>query len=185
MRRRNAISGAADHGGILGRLDHLARALIPILSLVVLAFLGAIPLRLPDVDLLTPAWTLMALYYWAIYRPELTPAPAVFLVGLLQDLMAGGHLGLSAFTLLVVYGLVVSQRRFLHGKSFGVNWWGFMLVAAGAAFLKWIAASILAGWPIDPRSQIFAVLLTIALYPPVVLLLSQIHKAAPPQAGVD
>ncbi len=185
MRRRNAIAGASARGGLLGRVDIFARGLIPILSLAFLTFLAAVPLRLPDIELLTPAWTLMAIYYWAIYRPELTPAIAVFGIGLLKDLLAGGHLGLTAFTLLIVYGLVVSQRKFLHGKSFGVVWWGFMLVAAGAALLKWIVASILAGWPIDPRAQVFSVLLTIALYPPVVLGLSQIHKAAPPQAGTE
>ena len=50
---------------------------------------------------------------------------------------AGGLIIMGIFvgTLLIVYGLIVSQRRFLHGKSFGVSWWGFMLVAVGASLL--------------------------------------------------
>lgn len=171
--------------GVWNRLDIFARALVPTVTLLLLALLGAVPLRLPEYALVMPAWTLMAVYYWAIYRPELAPAFVVFMIGLLQDVLAGGHIGLTAFTLLIAYGLVVSQRRFFHGKSFGVVWWGFMLISVGAGILNWLTASVLTGGPIAPEARVFSVLLTIALYPPVVLCLSQAHKVAPPQEGAD
>ena len=72
---------------------------------------------------------LMAVYHWAIFRPRLLPAYAVFLAGLLQDILSGAPLGVNALVFLVAYGVVLSQKKFFTGKSFLILWLGFALVA--------------------------------------------------------
>ncbi len=74
-------------------------------------------------------------------------------------------MGLNVSVLLVVQGVVVSQRRFFHGKTFLVEWWGFMLVAPGAALAAWVLVSLYFGVLVGPQPLGIQLLLSIALYP--------------------
>ena len=165
--------------GLFGKLDHFARGTIPVITAFMVVLLAVVPLKIPEFGYLKPAFVLMAVYYWAIYRPDLLPMVAVFLLGLLYDLLTGGMIGANALVLLIAYAVVVSQRRFFQNKSFGVIWWGFMLVASGAAFLAWVIACIHATAILDPLASVFGLALTVLMYPLAAALLSQAHKAVP------
>ena len=151
--------------GFWYRFEMALRGLTPVLMTLMLAFLAVVPLHIPEFAPVTPALTVIAVYYWGIYRPDLTPMAAVFAVGIVQDTLAGTPLGFTSLVLIVVQAVVVSQRRFFHGKTFLVEWWGFMLVAPGAALLSWVLASLYYGVLVAPRPLGFQLLLTIALYP--------------------
>ena len=148
------------------RLDVLARRLLPFAMTVVLVMLSVMPLRVPGFGAVAPMLALMAVYYWAIFRPDLLPAAAVFAIGLFQDILGGMPLGVYTLTLLLVYGIVSSQRRFFLGKSFLVMWWGFMLIALGTAAVTWVIVSALFGTVVNPLPALFQLLLTLALFPP-------------------
>ena len=94
----------------------------PALTLM-LVLVGLIPVGLPYVDPVTPAFAVIAVYYWSIYRPEYLPAGVVFVLGLVQDALGGTPLGMSSLVLLAVLGVGVSQRRVFIGKSVLVEWW--------------------------------------------------------------
>ncbi|MDF1749712.1 MAG: rod shape-determining protein MreD [Alphaproteobacteria bacterium] len=160
-------------------MDHFARGLLPLLCTLCVVVISAVPTRLPMLPLIAPALSLIAVYYWTIYRPDLLNTFYILLLGALQDMLTGSPVGVTSFILLLTYLVVVSQRRFFHGKSFGVVWWGFMLVAFAAVVLTWIIHVILSGQFIDPRGATFGLMLTILLYPPLAALLSQAHKAVP------
>ena len=98
------------------KLDNFARSLAPGLITLLLILLSVMPTKIPGWSHIAPALVLMSVYYWAIYRPDLLPLPAVFALGLIQDVLAGTPIGINAFTLLVAYGLVVSQRRFIRAR---------------------------------------------------------------------
>lgn len=170
---------AVIRGGLLTRMDYFARGLLPLMSLILVVLLSAVPTRLPMLDLVAPSLSLIAVYYWTIYRPDLLNGLFILLLGLLQDLLIGTPPGVSSFVLLLAYLMVISQRRFFHGKSFSVVWWGFMLVALCGAAVTWIANVILAMAWIDPTGPSISMLLTILLYPPFAALLSQAHKLVP------
>ncbi|MFQ5958821.1 MAG: rod shape-determining protein MreD [Alphaproteobacteria bacterium] len=147
------------------RVERVGRDLTPFALTLALMLVSVVPLRLPGFAPVTPVVALMAVYYWSIYRPDLFPLAAVFFIGLVQDTLNGTPMGLSSLVLLLVQGVVVSQRRFFHGKAFLVEWWGFMLVAPGAALVTWTLASLYYGVLLVPRPLGFQLLLTIALYP--------------------
>jgi len=162
------------------KLDNFARSLAPALITLGLILLSVMPTKIPAWSHIAPALVLMSVYYWAIYRPDLLPASAIFVLGLIADILGGAPVGVHAFTLLTAYGLVVSQRRFFHGKSFGVVWWGFMLVAAGVMTLEWLLMSLLVGpGPIDPRPALFSLMLTAVIYPAVAMLFISAHRVLP------
>ncbi len=57
--------------GFLSRLDHFARGLLPLICTLSVVLLSALPLRLPMAAMVAPSLTLIAVYYWTIYRPDL------------------------------------------------------------------------------------------------------------------
>ena len=62
----------------LPRVNSGAARLLPILTMLIAATITILPVRVPGYAALTPAFTLMAVYHWTIYRPDLLPALALF-----------------------------------------------------------------------------------------------------------
>jgi rod shape-determining protein MreD len=158
-------------------LDAWARKLLPFTITAFLVMLSVTPLHIPGLGTVAPALSLMAVYYWAIFRPDLLPAPAVFAIGLFQDILGGLPLGVTALVLLVVFEIVSSQRRFFLGKSFLVMWWGFMLIAAGATAAMWLLLSTLFATPLAPGPAVVQFLLTLALFPCLTWLFIRAQRA--------
>ena len=147
------------------RLDALARRLTPFAITLILVLVGVLPLHLAAWPRVAPVLALIAVYHWSVQRPELLPAPAVFAIGLLQDVLAATPIGVNALTFLAVHGAVLSQRRFLAGKPFLVAWLGFAVVAAGAAVTSWVLVSIYHVAPIEPRALAFQYLIMMGVFP--------------------
>lgn len=125
---------------------------------------------------------LPCLYYWAIYRPQVVPLIAVFLIGVFEDLLTGAPLGMNALGYLVAFGLVAGQRRFFLGKSFSLVWWGYMLVAAAVLGLRWLLFCLLSGTIVDPMPGLFTYFSSVAVYPVLTLLLAVTHRLLPQQS---
>jgi rod shape-determining protein MreD len=147
------------------RLDILTRLLTPFLLTLALVILNIIPLEIPGFSQVVPLMPLMAVYHWAVYKSELFPAYAVFIVGLLQDIFSGAPIGVYTIVFLMVYGMVIWQHRFLFGKSFSIIWLGFSIVSAGAFLLAWALISLWNFSLIDLQAVFFQYLLTAAFFP--------------------
>lgn len=160
------------------RLDQWARHLLPVGSALVLMLIAATPFPMPGVAQVMPLLGLMAIHYWAIFRPDLLSAPVAFLLGLFQDILVGAPLGIFALVFLLAHGAASSQRRFFLGNAFVVAWWGFALIAAGAVFLDWALLALLFDKAVPGRQALLQYLMTVAAYPPLVWVLARI------QAGV-
>lgn len=147
------------------RLDFYTRNSLPVLVTLLLVLVNVIPLHVPGLSRIVPILPLMAVYQWAVYRPNLMPPLAVFFIGLMFDVLSGAPLGVNALVFLAVYGVVVSQQRFFTGKSFLVVWLGFGIVAFGASVLSWAMVSILSASLVEPRAAIFQYLLNFGFFP--------------------
>ena len=150
--------------GGLAQLDLFARKLFPFALSVMLLVLSVAPLPIPGYAQVVPAFGVMAVYYWAIHRPDLLPAIAVFALGLLEDILTGAPTGVNALVLVLVYGVMRNQRRPFLGKPFLVMWFGFLFVAPSAALAHWLLYSMVAGHLVPFRPALVALALTLALY---------------------
>lgn len=159
------------------RLDLAVRRLAPLLLTLVLVILSQVPMQLPAAMPIAPAFAVISVYFWGLHQPDVMPAPVVFAVGLFQDILSGLPIGLNAFLLLVLYGLVVSQRRYFFGKSFGVLWWGFAMVAIVTGFLEWAMMSILSAQFLAVTPVAVEQLTTAALYPVVAYIFVLTHRS--------
>ncbi len=164
---------------VLQRVDIGCRCALPALLTLLLALINILPLHAPGFAPVAPMMVLASLYYWSIYRPTMTPLWVVFLIGLFEDIVTGAPMGVNASIYLIAFGLVAGQRRVFLGKSFGVVWWGFMLVAGAAEALRWMLISALGGLVIDPMPGLFAYISSIALYPVLSLLFAALHRILP------
>ena len=152
-------------GSLLQRLDLAIRHLLPFCLTFVLVLINAMPTRLPGFAAVTPQLPPIGIFYWAIHRPDLLPPWVAFALGLFNDIVAGTPIGVSPLVYLLIQGMAASQRRFFHGKSFLVAWWGFLLVGAGALFLQWLLISVIYGRLLEPRAVMFEFLMTVSFYP--------------------
>lgn len=147
------------------RLDRWARQLTPFGLTLLLVIVNVLPLQVPGFARVVPMLALVAIYHWAVYRPELMPGYAVFVIGLLQDLLSGVPMGTNALVFLSVYAVVLWQRRFFVGKSFLITWLGFAVVSAGAAVQSWALVSAFYATLVEPRALLFQYMLTLGFFP--------------------
>ena len=157
------------------RLISVAAGVAPILIALLCVIIGVLPMNFPGLAAIGPALTLMAVYYWSIFAPLLLPPPAVFLIGLVQDLLGGGPIGMNAVILLAVYGLVVNQRRVFMARAFHIAWIGFMLVSLGVALVSWSVVCLFNFSLLMPTPFLVQSGLSIALYPVSSWLFSRVH----------
>ena len=160
----------------LQRLDLWARTAIPLLATFAAVVLNVVPLRLPDYAPLAPGFVLMAVFYWTVHRPDLMRPWAVFLVGILDDILSGTPLGVNSLMLLFVHWAIMTQHRVFRGKSFVLIWFAFALVALGAKLLLAATAVLIGyGFP-DPIVLLVQYALTLALYPPLALIMGRAQR---------
>jgi rod shape-determining protein MreD len=152
--------------------------LVPFLTTVLFAFFSVVPLNLPGFAVVMPAFALMAVFHWTVYRPDLLPLSAVFVTGLLLDLLNGTpYVGLSALVFLLARSAVISQRKLFVNRPFTIVWLGFLALAIGVFVLLWALVSAIHGTMIDLRPFIFQAVLTVACYPAASYILARAQRA--------
>jgi rod shape-determining protein MreD len=150
---------------------------LPIATTVLAALLSVEPLHLVGYAALTPAFTLMVTYHWTIYRPDLLPVLALFLIGTIQDLLSGGLPGVTAVTLLLARAIVLPHRHYFVDRRFPFIWAGFTLLTGGAMLFLWALHSMLAAKLLDLRGPGLRAVLTIAVFPIASFLLGRSQRA--------
>lgn len=157
------------------KIEAAARATVPAGMTVALMLVGSIPVNGMHVQLLEPMLAFASIYYWTLYRPDMMPAPLVFVLGLLYDVLTGAPVGTHVAMLSLAHAILSRQRRFLIDKSFILNWVGFAVVAVGGCILIWLLTSIFHAALVDPWGLLFQTLMTIVAYPLVFRLLLHCH----------
>jgi rod shape-determining protein MreD len=156
--------------------SNLAR-LLPIATTVLAAVMTILPVRVPGYAALTPAFTLMAVYHWTIYRPDLLPPLGLFAVGLAQDLLAGAPVGAGALILLVARAAVLRFRRYFINRTVPFVWSGFALLGAAAMLGLWALHCLLQLSLFDLRNTVFRTVLTVAIFPVASFALGRTQRA--------
>ena len=164
------------NAAIMRQLDTWARQSVPATSTMVLVLPFVVPVGLPAAASVTPVITFMAVFYWTVYRPDLLPAPVVFLTGLIHDILLGGPIGLFLLAFLATYWVTLTQRNAFIGKPFVLAWLGFAVIAAGAFLLMWIVTCLLAARLVLTPDPLFQYGVTAASFPLATWLFVRLHR---------
>ncbi|MEQ9447512.1 MAG: rod shape-determining protein MreD, partial [Rhodospirillaceae bacterium] len=79
----------AMHSASLQYMDGAARRIVPFGLTLVLMLFALTPTHIPALSDVAPMLTLMSVYFWSIYRPDLLGYGAAFGIGILEDLLMG------------------------------------------------------------------------------------------------
>ena len=160
-------------------IENGVRLMVPFALLIILFLLSVTAIPLPRIGPVKPALLLIAIYYWSIYRPTLTPPALCFSAGLLLDVMTSLPLGVNAVVLTLVQWVVRDQRKFLMGQAYITIWGVFALVAFLSGFIQWGLYGLkdMAWAPTTP--VLVSVAATIFLFPVVTPLLILVHRLLP------
>jgi rod shape-determining protein MreD len=167
----------SEHAPAGPQLGVAAARLLPVTTTAFAALLMLEPVPLPGYAVLTPAFTLMAVYHWTLYRPDLLSPVALFVIGLGDDLLSGDIVGVTPLLLLLSRAAVLRSRRWFIERGFAFVWAGFAVLAAGATLGLWMIQCLLAWRFIDAGGSIFRAALSAALFPVVSLLLGRAQRA--------
>lgn len=149
---------------------------VPVGLSLICILLGLVPVGVGTGGTIAPIFTLTIVYFFAVHRPEFFPPWAVFFIGLLQDTLSGGPLGLYTVVLLAAYALTHSQRLFLVGRGFSTMWTGFLAICAISVVIMWFGASVHYGIAINPLPLLWQAGVTALVYPPISFVLTRINQ---------
>lgn len=139
-------------------------------------FLLAAPLRLFQGAAPTPIIPLVVVYFWSLYAPRYLPAFSIFLIGLAQDLLTGGPLGLWPAVYLAVQYVAISQQAYFRGREVHVVWIGFAVAAASVSLILWLFMSLMSATLLPVGGLAMQMLTTIAVYPLFAVMLGDLHR---------
>ena len=160
------------------RLDQGARLSLPFVTAVLCTFMSVIAWPLPNIGPIAPPFALVAVYYWALHRPDLFTPGMAFVIGLLFDLINFLPPGISAFLFVLAHHIVLRQRRFFVGHSFFMTWSGFALTAFAVMMGQWIMISIIHWHGMPIFTVLMQILLVIIVFPLPCWLFIRLQRAA-------
>ena len=144
-----------------------------------LLILNLVNFAIPHAGDIRPLFLLMAIYYWAIFRPTLIPPVMAFAWGILFDMLAGLPVGMNALLFLIIQWVVRDQRLFLMGQSFMTLWLGFAVTALAYGIIQWLLFAVFSLSLPDYRPAAGTIVLSIGLFPLVSFLLVVTHRLLP------
>lgn len=162
---------------LLQKAGQSLRFFVPGGTVALLSLASVIVWPLPFVGSVAPSFGLAAVYYWAIYRPDLLGVLTVFLLGLLNDMVHFLPLGLSAFVYVGVHQLAFSQRRLFVGQTFYMLWFGFLVVETLSLIVHYLILSMTSEQLVTFFPVLMQFLLTVAVFPLVAWVLIRLHRA--------
>jgi rod shape-determining protein MreD len=161
----------------LPRVNNGVARFWPLFTTLMMGVLTLLPLRIPGYAVLTPALTLMAVYHWTIYRPDLLPAFGVFAIGLAEDMLTGAPIGAGALILLLARAAVLRYRRHSVNRSFPFIWGGFALLASVSMLGLWLFNCLIQMNFFDLRTTVFRLVLTVTVFPAASFALGRSQRA--------
>ena len=165
--------------GLSERLDPVRWMGVPMLACMVATLLFTAPIRVFGLRPPEPLFAMIPVFAWAVVRPSMLAPLCLLILGLFDDLVWGGRLGLWELGLLVAYGFVVVTRSMMggQGRVMTLLWWAATVsVGMGAVYL---AVRVLTGNAPNPLAVAGQWLPTVLLYPLADRLISRFEDADP------
>ena len=160
------------------RLDQVLRNAIPSGIAVIMTLLSVIVWPLPYLGPVMPPLAFIALYYWSTHRPDLFPPGLVFTLGILNDIVQGLPMGVSALLFVIAHQVIIQKRRFFTGHSFFMLWSGFAIAATAMMIAEWLVIAVVR-WQVAPFLPVLIqTVLAIVLFPLPCWVLNRLQRAA-------
>jgi len=158
------------------------KLLYPSFLIIIFILLELAPVKSSLFGQFFPSIDLMLVYFWSIYRPEITKNWFLFLAGLLKDVISGTVIGINALLYLSMKGISLTRRESYSDQPFFVLWRGFIIIFFVVSAIKWAVFSSLAGHSLFTLNVFIQFLITVILYPIFHALFSSVSMTMPARA---
>ena len=149
--------------------------LLPLLCGLVAVLISNLPLSLTNGLVPAPLLGLVPIYFWCLVRPDLMTPAAVFVIGLLEDIVAGGPPGIWTLSFVITFGVIDRQRDSFAGLAGLGAVLGFATASLIACVVAYaVTAALYRFAPIGPMVGELA--MTVLFYIPGVYLIGIIHR---------
>lgn len=155
---------------------YLARVFAPYLVAIVLMLLIRLLADSQSFGSFVPMVGLMFTFFWTLHRPLLVPFWAVFLLGLIEDIISVGPLGLTSILLLIVVAALHDQRKFFLNRAFALSWAGFAILSVLAYVVTWLLTSFHEMSAMPPLPLLAQVATTVLVFPLFAWLFGYLDK---------
>jgi len=155
------------------------RLFFPIMVTLLLLILSSVPVDITGTSAFFPAVDVMAIYFWASYRPSTMPYWFVFFLGILRDSLEGVMLGVSPCIYLLIRLMAVSGKGLYRKENFILVWQRLIIILIISITLKWALLSFLIDKPLIIDYAVMQFMVSIAAYPLLQWLFNMVNKAMP------
>lgn len=157
----------------LSRLAGIAVMLVMGMSAL---FLEAAPLGLAADAQPSPDLVFLVIAFWSLRRPEIAALLAVYGLGLARDLLTDTPVGMGALTLVLASGYLKSMGPALARWRFVAEWVVVAMTLLTVLMVQWLAVLVLLAHPPYLYDLALQWLISIAIYPMLVLVLSWLFR---------
>lgn len=147
--------------------------------IVFLWIVDMISLNISNFQDVKPSFMLMAIFYWSIYRPTLIPSWAVFLMGLILDLVSGLPVGLNACLFVVIQRILIDQRLTFAGQAFVTVFFGYISVSAFYYGVQWLIFGLIHNYFVGLELMLGKIIMALVFFPVFYLIIHLTHKVLP------
>jgi rod shape-determining protein MreD len=149
----------------------------PALYCVAGSLVLALPVRIFDLQAPEPVFAMVPAFAWASIRPSILPPFALVGLGLFQDVLWGGPLGLWPLCLLTAYAVAFTVRSALAAEGFRVLWAWYAAVSALGFGAGVLLISVVDGEVPSLLGVALQFAVTLALFPMSWLLVERYEDA--------
>ncbi|MEE8259198.1 MAG: rod shape-determining protein MreD [Sphingomonadales bacterium] len=158
-----------------GLMGSLANASPAIFTIFLILFIR-VPFEDSDAGMFIPTFSLVFTYYFRLHFPQYARLWLIFLLGLLEDFLGGGYLGLTSLILLLVSALFERRRNIFLQGSFLTEIFIFTFFSLAISVVYWILASFIMAELLPGLPFFFQGLMTALVFPLYVFLIGRINK---------
>ncbi|MCW5725694.1 MAG: rod shape-determining protein MreD [Maricaulaceae bacterium] len=155
-------------------------ALSVFVTLAALIF-HATPARITGGPDLMPLLPLMSIFLWASLRPRFMPPIAIFAIGVAQDVLTGGPMGVWALAYLTAMAILRDRKEDSPVREVLPLWLRFSGVLAISVVVAWVVGSLAVGALAPVRSLLIEAVSTALMFPLVAML---VLRGRAPRTGI-
>jgi len=162
--------------GFKSGLGRTLANLVPALLTLFLILFMRVPFQDSNAGMFIPIFSLIFTYFFRLHFPEIARLWFIVILGLLEDFLSGGYLGLTSLVLLMVAALFERQRHFFLQGSVVSEIFIFAFFSLGISLLYWLLTSFIEATLVPALPFFVQGLMTALVFPLYVFVIGRINK---------
>lgn len=152
------------------------RQMTPFLFCLVLVLGHLVPYHFLPYYPYSIQWVFIPIFYFAIYNPKCLSSWAVFLLGVISEMLIQSPMGVTTFCFVLLFFMANFLRRYLLELTFGRLWIVFAAMLLVVEIVNYLFVAMMAPTPVAFLPVLVEFWVLILLYPFIMRLCAHFDK---------